>query len=211
MRIAMGVVICAIIGALGYQSWAAPAQSASATRPATEARQSGDVLPRHPPPGGEVRGDRRGALGEADGVVHDGVTVFDDVPAVSRLDPALRSALRRAATHATDAGVAFSVNTGWPSRAYQNQLLREAVSTYGSPAEAARWVATADTSPHVSGHAVDVGHADAATWLSRHGAAYGLCQIYRNEPWHYELRSDAAQDGCPPLYADPTRDPRMRK
>ena len=105
----------------------------------------------------------------------------------------------------------FFVNSGWRSRAYQNLLLREAVSTYGSRATAARWVATADTSPHVSGHAIDIGHADAATWLSEHGAAYGLCRIYRNEPWHYELRSDATHDGCPRQYADPTHDPRMQK
>ena len=36
------------------------------------------------------------------------------------------------------------------------------------------------------------------------GAAYGLCQIYSNEPWHYELRPDAIEHGCPRLYADPT-------
>jgi hypothetical protein len=39
--------------------------------------------------------------------------------------------------------------------------------------------------------------------------AYGLCQSYGNEPWHYELRPDAVDDGCPPIYADPTEDPRM--
>ena len=26
---------------------------------------------------------------------------------------------------------------------------------------------------------------------------YGLCQIYGNEPWHYELRPDAVDHGCP--------------
>jgi zinc D-Ala-D-Ala carboxypeptidase len=103
------------------------------------------------------------------------------------------------------------VNSGWRSRNYQNQLLREAVSTYGSEAEAARWVATADTSPHVSGDAVDVGPSEATAWLSAHGTSYGLCQIYRNEPWHYELRPLAIHQGCPPLYADPTRDPRMQR
>jgi D-alanyl-D-alanine carboxypeptidase len=63
----------------------------------------------------------------------------------------------------------------------------------------------------VSGDAVDVGMPDAAAWLSKHGAEYGLCQIYRNEPWHFELRSGAVDDGCPPLYADPTYDPRMQQ
>ena len=128
---------------------------------------------------------------EADGALPDGVTVFDDeYPGVANLDPDLLRALREAATDAADDGIEFYVNSGWRSPEYQNQLLREAVSEYGSEAEAARWVATADTSPHVSGDAVDIGHSDATAWLSEHGAEYGLCQIYRNEPWHYELRPE---------------------
>ena len=105
----------------------------------------------------------------------------------------------------------FYVNSGWRSPEYQDQLLREAVSEYGSEEEAARWVATADTSPHVSGDAVDIGPSDATAWLSEHGAEYGLCQIYRNEPWHYELRPEAIDHRCPRMYADPTHDPRMQR
>ena len=89
------------------------------------------------------------------------------------------------------------VNSGWRSAAYQEQLLDEAVSTYGSRKEAARWVATPDTSAHVSGDAVDIGPTDAAAWLSDHGAGYGLCQIYRNEPWHYELRPERRRPRVP--------------
>jgi hypothetical protein len=72
-------------------------------------------------------------------------------------------------------------------------------------------VATPKTSAHVSGDAVDVGPSRAAAWLSEHGAAYGLCQIYANEPWHYELRTEAFDHGCPAMYADPTHDPRMQR
>ncbi|MEV8017583.1 M15 family metallopeptidase [Streptomyces sp. NPDC086554] len=137
---------------------------------------------------------------------------FDDAsPAVTNLDPALLKALRQAATAAADDGVEFYVNSGWRSPEYQSQLLREAVSKYGSEEEAARWVATAETSPHVSGDAVDIGRSDATAWLSEHGAEYGLCQIYKNEPWHYELRTDAIERGCPRMYADPTQDPRMQR
>jgi D-alanyl-D-alanine carboxypeptidase len=140
------------------------------------------------------------------------VTVFDDeIPAVAKLDPDLLGALRTAATDAADDRVTFFVNSGWRSPAYQEQLLREAISEYGSEAEAARWVSTPTTSAHVSGNAVDVGHSDATAWLSEHGAEYGLCQIYGNEPWHYELRPDAVDGGCPPMYADPTHDPRMQQ
>jgi hypothetical protein len=63
----------------------------------------------------------------------------------------------------------------------------------------------------VSGDAVDVGPSDATAWLSEHGAAYGLCRIYGNEPWHFELRPEAVDQGCPPAYPDPTHDPRLQR
>ena len=103
------------------------------------------------------------------------------------------------------------VRSSSESKAYQERLLRQAIAKYGSEAEATRWVATPNTSAHVSGDAVDIGPSGAAAWLSAHGAAYGLCQIYGNEPWHYELRPDAVAHGCPAMYADPTRDPRMQQ
>ena len=139
------------------------------------------------------------------------VSVFDDrVPAVGRLQPGLLGALRRAAVDAERDGVRLRVNSGWRSPAYQRRLWRDAIVKYGSREEAARWVATPETSAHVTGEAVDIGPREAAAWLSEHGAAYGLCQIYRNEPWHYELLCEAVCDGCPPMFADPTEDPRMR-
>ncbi|MFD3311900.1 M15 family metallopeptidase [Streptomyces sp. NPDC058694] len=188
------VVIAAITAALGYQL----SQTSSSLSAAL--------------PSNTLRIDHRGALGEADGAVPDGVTVFDDeIPAVVNLDPDLLKALRQAATDAAGDGVEFYVNSGWRSPEYQNQLLREAVAKYGSEDEAARWVATATTSPHVSGDAVDIGHSDTTAWLSKNGAEYGLCQIYRNEPWHYELRTNAIDRGCPRTYADPTQDPRMQQ
>ena len=157
----------------------------------------------------EVAEDRTGP-GE-DGSLPDGTTVFDErYPGVANVDPDLRDALRRASADAAEDGVALSVNSGWRSRHHQDRLLAEAVARYG-PREAARWVATADTSAHVSGDAVDVGPPGAAAWLAEHGGRYGLCRIYRNEPWHFELRPRAVGEGCPPEYADPTRDPRMRR
>lgn len=198
-------VLAAAAAVLAYQL-VAPSSSRSAAPghvPRSELRGAQD--------GRGARGER-GALGEAGGAVPEGTTVFDDeVPGVARLDPALLGALRRAATAAADGGVEVYVDSGWRSPAYQDKLLREAVAEYGSEEEAARWVATAETSAHVSGDAVDVGPADATAWLSEHGAAYGLCQIYRNESWHYELRPAAVDRGCPPMYADPTQDPRMQQ
>ncbi|MFL6076178.1 MAG: M15 family metallopeptidase [Mycobacteriales bacterium] len=174
------------------------------TEPARTARR-----PRSLPPASSSPARR--ALGEAHGAIPDGVTVFDEIPAVANLHPALLGALRQAATDAADDGVEFFVNGGWRSPEYQEQLLREAVSNYGSAEEAARWVVTADRSAHVAGNAVDIGPFDARAWLSKHGARYGLCQIYSNEPWHYELRPEAIDRGCPPMYPDPTHDPRMQR
>ena len=153
----------------------------------------------------------RQVLGKAHGAVPHPVTVFDDqTPAVANLDPDLLHALRRAATDAAADGVEFFLNGGWRSPEYQDHLLRQAVSRWGSAEEAARWVATPDTSPHVAGKAIDIG-LGARAWLSEHGARYGLCQIYRNEPWHFELRPEAVCGGCPPMYADPSHDPRMHQ
>jgi zinc D-Ala-D-Ala carboxypeptidase len=196
------VAIAAIAAALGYQL---PASSSSTGAPPVLRHEHRGV------PGERGALPERGALGEADGAVPDGTTVFDDeVPGVANLDPALLGALREAAADAADDGVEFYVDSGWRSPEYQEQLLREAVSKYGSEEEAARWVATPNTSPHVWGDAVDIGHSDATAWLSEHGAEYGLCQIYANEPWHYERRPEAVDHGCPAMYADPTHDPRMQ-
>ena len=186
------IVIAASAAALAYQL---PASSSSTA-----------ALPI-----GVLRHEHRGALGEAEGAVPDGTTVFaNEIPGVANLDPVLLGALRRAAPDAAGDGVEFHVDSGWRSPEYQSQLLREAVSEYGSEEEAARWVATAETSAHVRGDAVDIGPFAATAWLSEHGAEYGLCQIYGNEPWHYELRPEAIAHGCPPVYADPTHDPRMQ-
>lgn len=190
------VVAATIIGISAYQSASSPAPTLN------EVLRSDH---------GGTTAEADGAVTEADGALPDGVTVFDDrYPGVANLDPDLLGALRDAATDAADDGIQFYVNSGWRSPEYQNQLLREAVSEYGSESEAARWVATADTSPHVSGDAVDVGPSDATAWLSAHGVEYGLCQIYRNETWHYELRPEAIGHRCPRMYADPTHDPRMQ-
>jgi len=212
------VLTSAIIGSLVYQSASLTARSfGDAQLPG-----GGGVMPQSAPssaasPGEHQRGDRSravteddGAVTEDDGALPAGVTVFEDeYPGVANLEPDLLHALRSAAADAAPDGIEFYVNSGWRSPHYQDELVHEARIEYGSEAEAARWVATAATSPHVSGRAVDIGSADATAWLSRHGAGYGLCRIYRNEPWHFELRPQAVELGCPREYADPTQDPRM--
>ena len=151
-----------------------------------------------------------GAVTAEDGLLPEGTTAFDEeYPGVARLSPGLRDALQRAAHDAAADGIVVRVNSGWRSAEYQDRLLQDAVTEYGSADEAARWVASSSTSAHVAGEAVDVGSYDAVDWLSRRGAAYGLCQTYSNEAWHFELRPEAIDLGCPTPYVDPTQDPRM--
>jgi D-alanyl-D-alanine carboxypeptidase len=196
------VVIAALGSALGYQSLVSSSSTPASPTHVLRSEHRG------------LRSEHGGALGEAaaDGAVPDGTTVFaDEIPGVANLDPDLLGALRQAAAAAAGDRVEFYVDSGWRSAEYQERLLRQAVAKYGSEEEAARWVATAGTSAHVSGDAVDIGPSEATAWLSDHGGEYGLCQIYSNEPWHYELRPDVVDHRCPPMYADPTHDPRMQQ
>jgi zinc D-Ala-D-Ala carboxypeptidase len=164
-----------------------------------------------PPPAEPTATPAADALDQADGLLPARATAFDDeYPGVANMDPLLLEALRKAATDAAQDGVVLRVTSGWRSAELQNYLFREAVAEYGSEEEAARWVATPDKSLHVSGDAVDIAPVKARKWLSKHGADYGLCQIYRNEPWHFELRPEAIDGRCPRMYANPTQDPRMQ-
>lgn len=135
------------------------------------------------------------------GWVPDGqeLSTFDlSDPAVNRLTPALLRAIQQAARGAKADGITLGLTSGWRSPEFQQQLFNDAVARYGSAAVASQYVASPETSKHVIGHAVDVGPTDADTWLIRNGPAYGLCQIYANEIWHFELASDYGGD-CPPL------------
>lgn len=131
----------------------------------------------------------------------DGAPFDTSRPSIGRLDPELLDAVRAAARDARDDGVALVVTSGWRSRAHQQRLFDEAVSKYGGVEEALRWVSTPDTSAHVTGEAVDVGPTEAAAWLGEHGADYGLCQVFANESWHFELATTPG-GRCPDMYPD---------
>jgi LAS superfamily LD-carboxypeptidase LdcB len=136
-----------------------------------------------------------------DGSLPDGrtLTPFDvQNPAIGRLDPALLTAIQGAATQAAQDGITMTINSGWRSAAFQQQLLDQAVQTYGSVAAARQYVETPALSKHVIGEAVDVGGVGADQWLIANGSRYGLCRIYANELWHFELATDATGN-CPPL------------
>lgn len=127
------------------------------------------------------------------------ITPFDvSSPAVARLDPALRTAVQEAARTAARDGIDMRINSGWRTEQLQQQMLDDAVRKYGSFEVARQWVATPAESHHVTGGAVDVGPPAAANWLIRNGSQFGLCQIYANENWHFELAADERGD-CPTL------------
>jgi len=113
----------------------------------------------------------------------------DSLPSLANLDPALLDAVRQAAAAAENDGIHITVTSGWRSSAYQQWLLDQAIARYGSAEEASKWVSTPQTSRHVTGEAIDIGPFDATLWMQTNGPTFGLCQIYSNELWHYELAS----------------------
>ncbi|WP_347684783.1 M15 family metallopeptidase [Mycobacterium sp. B14F4] len=123
---------------------------------------------------------------------------FDvDHPIVEWLDPALLTAVQDAARRAEAEGIEMRITSGWRSTGFQERLFADGVKTYGSVQAAREFVATPERSKHVTGQAVDIAPVEADKWLIANGAKFGLCQIYANEIWHFEL---AAADGrCPPL------------
>ncbi|MBA8807337.1 M15 family metallopeptidase [Promicromonospora sukumoe] len=140
-----------------------------------------------------------GSTGVAGGDIPDGVaTLDDDLPAITNLDADLTAAVREAAADAADDGIDFWVTSGWRSPAYQQRLLDQAVRQYGSLEVARERVSTPELSEHVSGKAVDIGPTEGAYWLIQHGAEYGLCQVYSNEIWHFELLTKPGGT-CPAL------------
>lgn len=161
------------------------------------------IVENRPSHADNAKGSRQsapGPLDAQDGYVAVGASLspFSDEPAIANLDPSLREAIRQAAGDAGAEEIELLVNGGWRSARYQRDLLRRAIETYGSREAARRYVMPPDQSSHVTGTAVDIGPATAATWLFQHGATYGLCRIYENEPWHFEPATTPG-GACPPM------------
>ena len=180
--------------------------------PASPELGAGLVLPPRRPPSPAARrlpaspepGAGRVLLTAADGYIADGEGLSPfatDYSAVGNLTPELLAAVQHASTNAARDGVDLIIISGWRSVRYQQSLLDAAIAQYGSGAEARRWVNTPEKSTHVTGKAVDFGPTAADLWLRQHGNRYGLCQIYANEKWHYELATEPGGI-CPRPIAD---------
>jgi hypothetical protein len=130
-------------------------------------------------------------------------------PTATGLRPGLVRAVAKARAAAKRAGLPLVVNSGYRTFTTQARMYDAAVRRYGSARIARRWVLPAQESTHVRGLAVDLGTPATAAWLTRHGAAFGLCRAYGDEPWHFEYRPDwvtAFHGRCPapvPLPGDP--------
>ncbi|MEU7144422.1 M15 family metallopeptidase [Nocardia sp. NPDC046473] len=131
--------------------------------------------------------DQREALGSAAGT--------------EGLQPGLAVAYSLAESEAHAQGVPLSITSGYRTPAEQQQLWDNGVATYGSPEVARRWVLPPEESTHVSGRAVDVGPQAGAQWLEANGTRWGLCRMYDNEWWHFELATTPG-GVCPPIRPD---------
>ncbi|MFT4088480.1 MAG: M15 family metallopeptidase [Gordonia sp. (in: high G+C Gram-positive bacteria)] len=125
-------------------------------------------------------------------------------PGTAGLTPQLALAYTFAARDAHTAGVPLWITSGKRSRAEQQALWRDGIAQYGSPGAARRWVLPPDESTHVTGEAIDVAPRAGAAWLERNGNRWGLCRVYDNEWWHFELATVPGQT-CPPRLPDASR------
>ena len=116
-------------------------------------------------------------------------------PVIAWLDPPLLTAIQNAARSAEDDGIDVAITSGWRTKGFQQRLFDDGVRTYGSVEAAQQFVASPDTSRHVAGKAVDIGPVEADNWMIRNGPRFGLCQIYANEIWHFELAADKDGNG----------------
>lgn len=139
--------------------------------------------------------------GPAAGEIPSGARLGPDaeVPAIRRLDPALRAALGEAQEAMEVAGTPMWITSGWRTVAYQQWLYDDAAARHGVD-YARTHVATPGRTEHTTGRAADVAPTAADDWLIRNGARYGLCQTYANEIWHFELTAVGGR--CPALRTD---------
>ncbi len=212
------VGLAAVSGALALTgcsttlvSGLAAAQPTTGASPTAEGSASGDPIPIGPgaapvpahAPGVDAStlpmGE--GATDSWSGYLPDGTTLspFDTSSQILlQLDPLLLNAIRDAARSAKAQGIDITITSGWRSKGFQQRLFDDAVRQYGSVEVAEQFVASPEASRHVVGEAVDIAGTGASDWLIRNGARFGLCQIYANENWHFELATDGT-GRCPAL------------
>jgi hypothetical protein len=190
------LVDVALATMLALSGWAWVASGVAAAEPTTDPSTTTAASPTD-----EALSVGGGATDSWSGYLPDNTTLspFDTSNQIlGQLDPALLKAIQDAARSAQAQGVGITITSGWRSKGFQQRLFDDAVRRYGSVEMAQQFVASPETSKHVVGEAVDIAGIGASAWLIRNGAQFGLCQIYANENWHFELATDA-EGRCPPL------------
>lgn len=96
------------------------------------------------------------------------------------------------------------ISSGYRSPEKQAQLWQEALTKYGSPEAARKWVAPPGKSNHNHGTAADLKYLapTAQQWAHANAANYGLAFPLSNEPWHIEIAE--ARGGKPAMPAGGT-------
>ncbi|MFI1917695.1 M15 family metallopeptidase [Nocardia sp. NPDC020380] len=103
------------------------------------------------------------------------------------LQPMLAFAYNLASNEAHAQGVPLWIVSGYRTPAEQEGLWEDGIREYGSPDAARHWVLPPSQSTHVTGQAIDVGPREGAAWLEANGNRWGLCRMYDNEWWHFEV------------------------
>ncbi len=104
---------------------------------------------------------------------------------------------------AKEAGLTFTLNSGYRSAAYQQRIFDCWVRQLGSAQAARQYALPANQSAHVAGYAMDIAPQNAAAWLEASAGKFGLCRRYADEPWHFEYQPQYRTHGCPALLPHP--------
>lgn len=133
--------------------------------------------------------------------------------------------MKAAAEAAGIPGNLLTITSGYRSPAHQERLWKSALTRYGTPQAARKWVAPPGGSPHHTGRAIDLwlgtknssGNVAAlrATlpykWLVCNAARFGFFP-YANEPWHWEYNPEefVSTGGRPTTPPPPRPSPTLR-
>ena len=189
-----------------------PRPSATSCRRPRPRRRPRPVGARIPPTRSVLRSEHRGALGEADGAVPDGTTVFDDeIPGVAKLDPvsSVPCAGPRPMPQTTGSS-SPSTAAGVPRRTRSDCSVRRSRSTAQKRKPPDGWP------PPRRPRTCRGTRSTSGPPLPRRGCPRtaprtGCARSTATSPGTTNCAPEAIDHGCPPMYADPTHDPRMQQ
>ncbi|WP_436773690.1 D-alanyl-D-alanine carboxypeptidase family protein [Yinghuangia sp. YIM S09857] len=175
----------------------APSIGASSGRPSGSA-SSGSKSPSGSPSGSASTGSKSPKT-DANG---DGIADDPGATNPAKLVGGARTAYQQAKAAMAADGITMTLTSGKRSYEHQKDLWEKEVRDLGSVEAARMRVLPPDESSHVDGNAIDINVA-AQPWMKSKGKTYGWCQIYANEPWHFEYQASYKTQGCPTMKPHP--------